>query len=275
MRVFIIQFLFLFLPLIHALAQSTDTIYLSKNRKKIEFKADAAYFIVTSYTDAAQTEGSEKTFFITGEKESENSFIVDRTDAFTRRKYTGLSTKWYKSGQIKSQLNYSAGKLEGKHTQWYEDGQIYYVSNFADGKREGEAFTYYPGGKLKRKEVFTNDLLAEGKCFTKVGSDTVYFPMEELPEFPGGEAALLNFIKKNVKYNKKALKQGIKGLVVLQFVVDKFGNITDPEVVKRLSPELDAESLRVVNLMPGNWKPARQEGKPVSFRFTLPIRFSY
>jgi len=96
-----------------------------------------------------------------------------------------------------------------------------------------------------------------------------------MPVFPGGEIALNNFIKNNLKYDKDALKRGVQGLVVVQFVVDKTGAIKDPVVVKKLAPELDAESIRVVNRMPKNWQPARQEGKPVSFRFTLPIRFSF
>lgn len=80
-------------------------------------------------------------------------------------------------------------------------------------------------------------------------------------------------IIQNLKYPKKALKKGIQGLVVVQFVVDKTGAISDVQVVKKVSPEIDAESLRVVQLMAGKFNPARMEGKPVSFRYTLPIRF--
>ena len=172
MRAFLIQLLFLFLPLFTVLAQSTDTVYLSRNMQKIKSKKDAFYFSVIGYKDSAKIEGTEKTFLITGEKSSEKSFIVDRTSDVERRHYFGLYTSWHKNGQMELQSNYVAGIKEGKQTRWYENGQIHYISHYTDGKKQGVAISYYPNGKVKRQEVFANNLLAAGKCFTKTGADT-------------------------------------------------------------------------------------------------------
>ena len=274
MRAIVIFFLLIF-PSILLKGQSVDTLYLSKTKDKVINKKEAIYYRIVSYSDTSKVEGIEKTYYISGKKEAENRFTEERTEFFTRIKYYGLSTKWYENGQMKMQSSFVAGKKEGKETQWYENGQVYNVSHFTNGDRKGEAITYYEDNRIKRKEIFSDDLLIEGKCYTKAGTDTTYFPMSEIPIFPGGETALIQFIQKNIKYNKKALRQGIQGLVIVQFNVNTSGKIVDPRVVKKLSPELDAESLRVVNLMPDNWQPGREEGKPVNFTFTLPVRFAF
>lgn len=84
--------------------------------------------------------------------------------------------------------------------------------------------------------------------------------------------ACLQFLYKNIKYPTIAQENGTQGQVVLQFVVERDGSITDIRVVKSVDPYLDKEALRVVKTMP-KWKPGKQRGKPVRCRFTLPVRF--
>lgn len=96
--------------------------------------------------------------------------------------------------------------------------------------------------------------------------------VEEMPEFPGGVEALAAFIKKEVKYPKKAKRAGIEGQVVVGFIVDKDGSVTDVVVAKGVDPLLDEEAMRAVRLMP-KWKPGLQNGKPVKTKFNLPVRF--
>jgi TonB family protein len=96
--------------------------------------------------------------------------------------------------------------------------------------------------------------------------------VEEMPEFPGGQEALAAFMKKEVKYPKKAKRDGIEGTVYVSFVVDKDGSVTDVAVARGVDPLLDAEAMRAVRLMP-KWKPGSQNGKPVKTRFHLPVRF--
>ncbi|MGV3642500.1 MAG: energy transducer TonB [Adhaeribacter sp.] len=102
--------------------------------------------------------------------------------------------------------------------------------------------------------------------------DKIFTMVEKKPEFPGGDNEMNIFIKKNLRYPAEALRNGKQGLVVLQFVVDTEGKIRDIQVVKAMGYGMDEEAMRVVALMP-DFTPAIQRGKPVSFRYTLPIRY--
>ena len=94
----------------------------------------------------------------------------------------------------------------------------------------------------------------------------------EPPMFPGGERALMEFLKENVKYPPMAAKRKTQGRVVMTFVVDKTGKVTEIKVAKSVDIYLDTEAIRVCKLLP-DFIPARQNGEPVSVWFTLPITF--
>lgn len=100
----------------------------------------------------------------------------------------------------------------------------------------------------------------------------IFQVVENMPEFPGGTAALMAYLRKNIKYPTICQEQGIQGRVVVQFVVNKDGSIVDPEVIKPVNPYLDKEALRVISTMP-KWKPGEQRGKPVRVKFTVPVQF--
>ena len=99
-----------------------------------------------------------------------------------------------------------------------------------------------------------------------------FMVVEDMPEFPGGQAALLDYLRKNIKYPRLSQENGVQGRVLVQFVVNKDGSIVDPEVVKSVDPLLDKEALRVISTMP-KWKPGSQRGKPVRVRYTVPVNF--
>ena len=104
--------------------------------------------------------------------------------------------------------------------------------------------------------------------------DQVYDIVNTAPEFPGGMKACLEFLYKNITYPAQAIESKQEGQVVIQFVVTKNGKIIDPKVVKSVSPSLDAEAIRIINLMP-DWTPGKQKnGQEVNSRFTLPVRFT-
>lgn len=100
----------------------------------------------------------------------------------------------------------------------------------------------------------------------------VFFIVEEMPEFPGGEAALRAFIAKAINYPVIAQENGIQGKVYVTFVVDKDGGISDAKIARGVDASLDKEALRVVNSLP-KWKPGKQRGKPVRVSYTVPISF--
>ena len=97
--------------------------------------------------------------------------------------------------------------------------------------------------------------------------------VEQMPEFPGGPKALMDYLMENVKYPKTAFDADIQGRVIAQFVVDKEGSVRDAHVVKSVDPALDAEALRVINNMP-KWRPGRQNGKVVNVKYTIPVNFN-
>ena len=99
-----------------------------------------------------------------------------------------------------------------------------------------------------------------------------YIIVQEMPSFPGGEAALMKFMTDNIRYPSDALQNGIEGTVILQFVVTATGDIKNIVVTRRADPLLDAEAERVVSILP-RWKPGRQDGNPVAVYFSLPVVF--
>ena len=103
-------------------------------------------------------------------------------------------------------------------------------------------------------------------------SSKVYDVVEQAPEFPGGPQAMMQFIKDNLQYPQIAKENGIQGRVILQFVVDETGKVTDPKVIRSIDPSLDTEAIRLVLSMP-RWMPGMQDGKAVAVRYTIPVIF--
>ena len=103
-------------------------------------------------------------------------------------------------------------------------------------------------------------------------SDLVFTVVEVMPEFPGGQGALLQFLAKSIKYPVIAQQNGIQGRVTCSFVVGKDGVIRNIEVIRGVDPSLDLEATRVISMMP-KWKPGMQKGKEVSVKYTVPVTF--
>lgn len=99
-----------------------------------------------------------------------------------------------------------------------------------------------------------------------------FYVIEDKPEFPGGDAAMFQFISKNIKYPEIAKENGVQGKVFIQFVIGKEGKVTDVQVIRGVDPSLDKEAIRVIQSMPP-WKPGKQRGKPVRVSFQVPINF--
>ncbi len=188
-------------------------------------------------------------------------------------KKEGIQRYYYENGVMRNQATYSNNVLNGQSTNWLPNGKVFRICNYRVGLPDGEAITFYPTGKVKRKEIFKTGVLQEGKCFTNSGADTVFYAYEEQPEFIGGQTAMLEFLKKNITYPKTAIRNGISGLVVVQFEVSATGEIEGANVVKKMGYGLDEEGLRLVGLMHGKFKPARLDGVPINFKYTLPVRF--
>lgn len=103
-------------------------------------------------------------------------------------------------------------------------------------------------------------------------NEEVFFIVEDMPEFPGGEQAMREFIAREIKYPVIAQEKGIQGKVYVTFVVGTDGNVKDAKIARGVDPSLDAEALRVVGKMNG-WKPGKQRGEVVNVSYTVPINF--
>ena len=102
--------------------------------------------------------------------------------------------------------------------------------------------------------------------------DGVYLAVPEGPEYPEGTNALLDYMRRTQIYPDDARRKGIQGRVLVQFIIEEDGSITNPKVVKKVCPSLDAEAVRIISSMP-KWKPGKIDGKPCRVRFTVPINF--
>jgi len=102
----------------------------------------------------------------------------------------------------------------------------------------------------------------------------IFEVVEQMPSFPGGDAALMQFLSKNIKYPVVAEENGIQGRVIATFVVERDGSITDVKVVKSVDPSLDKEAVRVLKSMP-KWIPGKQNGSNVRVKYTVPVTFRF
>ena len=177
------------------------------------------------------------------------------------RNYIAGETLLYPEGTTKETVEITYKEMKGGwHSRSYErkiyypDGKLQYEESM--GEKGEQSWVYYkPNGKknMRPKERFP-----------------LYVTM---PEYPGGQSALFNFLSSNVKYPKVAQQNGIQGRVIVQFVVAKDGSISDVKVARTGGdPSLDKEAVRVIKAMP-NWKPGTERGKPVRVKYTVPVNF--
>jgi len=219
----------------------------------------------------------------------EKEYYIDGT-------INGADTLWYETGELKGIYPYDDGKLQGLYLGWYENHKIsekyfyknnrmygkqfeYYATDtlkwtgdYQKGERNGYFRSYYGNGKLKREERYEDDSLITGRILDSAGKEIEYYPFEKLPEFPGGESVLMSFISKNIVYPRSAIMNELQGRVIIGFIVDKNGRISDVKVVKSVSPSLDKEAMRVVKMMPA-WTPGMRDGIPVKVAYNLPVKF--
>lgn len=118
--------------------------------------------------------------------------------------------------------------------------------------------------KVKQAKVVTLQTAKDGQ--------TVEENPDKWPDFPGGQKKLFKWLSANIKYPKEAQANKEQGRVIVRFVIDKDGKVTDAKVVRSISPSLNKEALRLIEAMP-RWKPGEKDGQPVAVRFTLPITF--
>ncbi len=229
-----------------------EKLYLDKDGRETKYSSLAVEYTITEKSAVGNDSlFKEKVFFITGQKKSEKTYLNE-----------------YKKGKLK---NY---KLYGEKWEWFENGNVHLKALYKDGQLHGEFCTYWPNGIQRRKDIFENGKLIEGNCYDSIGNRlTRYFPYETLPEFPGGQDKLLQFLAAEVKYPIIAMEKKIQGTVYTQFYVEADGKLTDLRIMRNANYYLDIEALRVIRALPTNWTPATLEGEIVRYKYILPISF--
>jgi TonB family protein len=200
----------------------------------------------------------------------------------------GKVTCYHENGKLLSEGLYEEGKAVGLHLDYYENGSLRKEMLYNDDDRHyvqflsEEGVNLIPNGKglvYERQPRMNRTLFMEIDNYMSVasyyvtpGADTVFTKVEAEAEYIGGLEKLAMDIRKLLKYPKTAKRKGIEGKVLVQFVVDKRGHITNSQVVKGLDPECDQVAISTVNQLHA-WIPAEHRGKEVASTFVLPINF--
>ena len=126
---------------------------------------------------------------------------------------------------------------------------------------------------ISAQDVVSPDSVANTAQPKSAKDDVTFVVVEYMPEFPGGQSAMMKFIAENIQYPVIAQELGIEGRAICQFVIEKDGSVTEVTLARSTGDvELDKEAQRVISLMPA-WKPGMQKGKPVRVTYTVPINF--
>ena len=218
------------------------------------------------------------------------------------------AVKWYRKaaeqGYAKAQYNLGVRYFDGRGVEknyteavkWYrkatEQGHAWAQHNLGVCYERGEGVEKdlteavkwyrkaaeqgdeYAKTALERLGATTTTSENEGENNNKKYDGEIYSAVEQMPQFPGGMAAMMKWIKENVKYPVESLEKGSQGKAIVSFVVEPDGSISNVEIVRGTSDKLlDNEAIRLVKSMP-KWAPGKQQGKNVRVRFTVPISFT-
>lgn len=225
-------------------AFSQDTIYLDSNWQRVNSISEASYY---------------------------NVLYRDQKDNNKVRKLT-----YTKSGIMKSDIsysNYEKSTLNGRYILYFENGKIKKETVYVDNLKDGNLLTFWENGNPKRKDQFKKGEFVSGKCFDKKGKEIPHFDYEVAAEYPGGIHVLLQYVATRLMYPEDLMMDGIEGRVMVKFVVDVDGSVTNVTIATSTNEKFEPESIRVVKSL-SKWKPAYQDGEPIRSNYVLPVRFA-
>jgi TonB family protein len=186
-----------------------------------------------------------------------------------KTKYNNLNSNT--SIPTKSLINMNQ-VLSGKSFLWQDNGNLKSKLNYLNDKLDGQQYYFDEKGAISQRAVFKNGKLIDGNIPKEKPKDYVYSVIEKMPQFPGGESELLNYINRNVKYPISAQEAGISGKVIVRFVVGDDGSIGTVDVLRSVQSDMDNEAVRVIKSLP-RFTPGMQNGQNVAVWYTLPITF--
>ena len=263
----------------------TDSVYAYYDLRwnKLDGRTDAEYFRVVK--DRPDGKYVVRDYYISGKLQSAAVCTVLEPKLVME----GEGTLYHESGGIQQVGHFEEEQPVGLHKFYYEDGKPHKVVFYKRGEktlyhqfwtREGEQklvngtgtiWEYFDGRPPVYNEIEDSVSIAS---FSDDGAgNQIYMLVDQLPEYRGGYAGMINHLKAGIKYPKVARKKGIEGTVYVSFVVGKKGEVMDAHVIRGIHEACDAEALRVVSTLDA-WSPGMHKGKPVFVRFVLPIKFN-
>ena len=184
---------------------------------------------------------------------------------------------FYKNDAIQMQGTFQDEDLKVKNglfVWFYKNGNKQTVALYNGNKKNGELQKFYENGALKRVEIYKDDSIISGKCFTISGQDTCYFPWDSNAKFRKTKEfnAFRDFVNSKVKYPEELAKDGIEGRVEIQFCINTLGEQCDISVLESPHPLFTKAAIKAVTSHE-KWEPAIKEGRKVKQKFTIPITF--
>ena len=175
--------------------------------------------------------------------------------------------------EVKHYSDFNNKILDGKYLLYYDEGKLFQDIDYKDGLIHGNLLTYWGNRKPKRIDKYESGKRIEGKCLNSNGRPVPYYEYEIAPEYRGGEAKLKKFLDKNLKYPEEARAKKIEGVVMIGFMINEKGAVSNIKLVKGVNEVLDNEALRVIRIMP-TWRPAMTDGLPYNKEVVLPVTFT-
>lgn len=172
--------------------------------------------------------------------------------------------------KVKSSIKFTAPVI--KKDQLVNEEEVIKLDEIENSNKAIGAFTVEGNDEVGGEVLKVKEEIAQPEPPKHEEDNKVFEVVEQMPSFPGGYAALMQWLGSNMKYPTIAAENNVQGRVIVQFVVEKDGSITDVHVAKSVDPSLDKEASRVVKAMP-KWIPGKQNGSAVRVKYTVPVTF--
>ena len=189
------------------------------------------------------------------------------TNPQIRNKLKEITAKAKKELESESKRSLIILASIGSYTQIAKENENELHLIPSDGKRQ-----CYIRKKETKEEYVLRQQKAQEKENAAINEDMIYRDVEEMPSFPEGQGGVFGYISKNIHYPVVAEENGIQGRVLVSFIIEKDGSLTDFVIEKSVDPSLDKEAIRLVRSMP-KWNPGKKDGQSVNVKYTLPITF--
>lgn len=227
----------------------------------------AAVVIFSAIAIKNVIEANQKVAIVTEAKLSK----IDKTPKVEKKKVTPKIEQPKVVEKVKSSIKFTAPVIK-KDSEVKPEEEMKTQEDLQKTKTTIGAFNVVGNDEFDGKVLKAKEEIAQPEPPKNEEENKVFDVVEEQPSFPGGQGALMAWLRDNIKYPVVAAENGIQGKVIVQFVVGKNGSISNVKVLRSVDPSLDREAVRVVSSMP-NWTPGKQNGTSVNVRYTLPVTF--